>query len=56
MKTNRQYLLWFVVVMMLCAALSIGCGGSSSSDNGDSEPTLRTKELLQMTTRTGALL
>lgn len=37
MKTNMKYLLWFVVTAMFCAAISAGCGGSSSN-SGDSEP------------------
>ena len=36
MKTNRQFFLWFAVVVMFCAAVSLGCGGSSSSDNTES--------------------
>ena len=35
MKTSRQFLLWLVVVVMFCAAVSVGCGGSSNNDSTD---------------------
>ena len=33
MKTSKQFLLWFAVVVMFCAVISIGCGGSSNSSS-----------------------
>ena len=33
MRTNKQILLWFIVAVMLCAVISVGCGGSSSNDS-----------------------
>ena len=33
MKISRQYLLWSAAVVMFCAAVSLGCGGSSNNDN-----------------------
>ena len=34
----KKYALFILLAVMLCAAISTGCGGGSSSDSGSVEP------------------